>query len=109
MEWERSPYPKVSCILCEFFGSDVMRKLLLSGFATTLGGLVTLTTLIGASLAGEGKVTLTPTNTKIEFVGTKPNGKHDGGFKTFTGKIEGVSPNLKDANITVEIDTTSLF
>ena len=33
----------------------------------------------------EEKKALTGENTKITFVGTKPGGKHDGGFKTLTG------------------------
>jgi hypothetical protein len=28
---------------------------------------------------------LTGSNTSVTFIGTKPNGKHDGGFKTITG------------------------
>jgi polyisoprenoid-binding protein YceI len=47
---------------------------------------------------------------KIEFVGTKPGGKHDGGFKSFS---VGVAPIPKEdivgCKITVDIDTDSLW
>jgi polyisoprenoid-binding protein YceI len=57
--------------------------------------------------AKAGAVAINPDNTKIEFVGTKPEGKHDGGFKSFTGDIE-----LNDkgvSKINVNIDTESLW
>src|SRR6516225_6580398 len=38
---------------------------------------------------------ITPENTKIDFIGTKPEGKHDGGFKKFTGNLK-----LVDGDIT---------
>ena len=37
------------------------------------------------AISAEKKVTLSGDNTKITFVGTKPGGKPDGGFKTLTG------------------------
>jgi polyisoprenoid-binding protein YceI len=51
------------------------------------------------------KYTLTGENTKIEFVGTKKDGKHTGGFKTVTGTV------TKDGGwkIDVTIDTDSLY
>ena len=53
------------------------------------------------------KVNLTGDNTKITFVGTKPGGKHDGGFKTLTGTatVEGDALQALE----VEIDTESLY
>ncbi len=54
-----------------------------------------------------GAVVINPENSKIEFVGTKPNGKHDGGFKKFLGGIE-----LEDnavTKVTLEIDAGSLY
>ncbi|QDU21498.1 YceI family protein [Urbifossiella limnaea] len=52
---------------------------------------------------------LTGSNTKVEFVGTKPGGKHTGGFSNLDGKatVEGTEPvSLK---IDVTIDTDSLY
>ena len=80
-----------------------MRKLLLLGSVLCLAA--------GPGLCGgEGsKMALTPANTKIDFIGTKPNGKHEGGFAKFSGSIENITPGLKGAKITVEIQTGSLF
>ncbi|HVK13833.1 MAG TPA: hypothetical protein VM597_34140, partial [Gemmataceae bacterium] len=45
-----------------------------------------LTLALGtAAVAADTKVALTGENTKITFVGTKPDGKHEGGFKALTG------------------------
>jgi polyisoprenoid-binding protein YceI len=57
--------------------------------------------LIGAPVfAAEAK--LSGENTKIEFVGTKTDGKHEGGFKTVTGTASA-------EKISVEIDCDSLY
>lgn len=70
----------------------------------------------GAATAGAGsKVTLTGDNTKITFVGTKPDGKHDGGFNKLMGTMTLISmqpggksvPKFKDLH--VDIETESLF
>jgi polyisoprenoid-binding protein YceI len=56
-----------------------------------------------------GKATFDDTNAKIEFVGSKPQGKHDGGFKKLSGAAE-LTPDGKGLNkITVDIDATSLW
>lgn len=52
------------------------------------------------------KFVLTGENTKIQFVGSKPEGKHDGGFKVLTGSAMGTNAGLK---IEVDIDMESLF
>ena len=53
---------------------------------------------LGASTqAAEVRYRLTNANTKIEFTGTKPGGKHDGGFKGVGGVIvmaDGVEPQV---------------
>jgi len=57
--------------------------------------------------AKPGAATINPDNTKIEFVGTKPGGQHNGHFKSFTG---GIDLNEKGVTkITVDIDTESLW
>ena len=56
--------------------------------------------------AGEVRYRVTEANTKIEFTGTKPGGRHDGGFKRVGGEIvlaDGVEPRVD-----VEIDCASL-
>ena len=55
----------------------------------------------GIAFSGEGS--------KIEFTGSKPGGKHDGGFKTFTGSIELTGNDVATAKINVDIDTDSLY
>jgi polyisoprenoid-binding protein YceI len=88
-----------------FQGAMRMRQWLMVGGVCCL--VVLSARWVGAG--GASKVELTPKNTKIEFVGTKPNGKHDGGFAKFSGAIENVAPGLKGSKIVVEIQTESLF
>jgi polyisoprenoid-binding protein YceI len=57
--------------------------------------------------AGAGAIT--PENTTITWIGTKPNGKHEGGFKSFSGSIKPITDKFDDSTITVDIDTDSLF
>ncbi|MBO0700852.1 MAG: YceI family protein, partial [Zavarzinella sp.] len=52
-------------------------------------------------------VKLTGENTKITWVGTKPGGKHDGGFKTVSGTATLSGGDL--AKVEVEIETESLY
>lgn len=53
------------------------------------------------------KYTLTGENTKIEFTGTKKEGKHVGGFKTLTGTL--TVGDITDTKIEVTIDTDSMY
>jgi len=55
----------------------------------------------------ESKVALTGENTKITFVGTKPGGKHEGGFKKLTGAA--VVDGDTVTKIEVVIETDSLY
>lgn len=70
-----------------------------------------------ALVEGE-KVTISGKNSKITFVGTKTDGKHEGGFKEFTGEIglfkgaPGVNPKGVPGwvqLIKVEINADSIF
>ena len=75
-----------------------MRSLLLSVTA--------LCCLATAARAAEVRYRLNDANTRIEFTGTKPGGKHDGGFKHVSGLVvvaDGVEPQVD-----LEIDCTSL-
>jgi polyisoprenoid-binding protein YceI len=64
--------------------------------------------LITAPATADTKVALDGDNTKIKFVGSKADGKHEGGFKTVTGTATatGDATTLK---ISIDIDTTSLY
>ena len=69
-----------------------------------------LATLLGASAAAaDVKYVLTGDNTKITFVGTKPGGKHDGGFKKVTGNAVVTDGKLETLKLDVDIDTDSLY
>ncbi|MEM6691101.1 MAG: YceI family protein [Planctomycetota bacterium] len=54
-------------------------------------------------------LTLDSAGSKIEFVGTKPGGKHDGGFKEFKGKAVADHQNPSSSTISIEIDAKSLW
>ncbi|HET6574226.1 MAG TPA: YceI family protein [Fimbriiglobus sp.] len=74
-----------------------------------LSGLLAAGLLTGLTLAADGKFTLTGANTKVEFTGTKAEGKHDGGFKKLTGTVTVTGTDPATARIEVTIDTTSLY
>ena len=48
-------------------------------------------------------------NSKVEFTGSKVTGKHDGGFKTFTGTIDLVNKKPEESKVSVDIDASSVF
>jgi polyisoprenoid-binding protein YceI len=54
-------------------------------------------------------LSLTPENSKVEFTGSKVTGKHDGGFKTFSGAIDLVNAKPEESTVFVEIDMNSVF
>jgi polyisoprenoid-binding protein YceI len=56
----------------------------------------------------DGKVALAGDNTQIKFVGSKAQGKHDGGFKTFTGTLE-LNEKGAPKSLNLEIETASIF
>lgn len=64
--------------------------------------------LIAGSVAA-AEFALTGANTTVTFIGTKPNGKHEGGFKTVAGTASVPDDDLTKLKIQVEIDTTSLY
>lgn len=45
---------------------------------------------------------------KVEFVGAKVTGSHDGSFGSFTGTVDVVEARPEKSSVTVEIDTASL-
>jgi len=65
-------------------------------------------TAVGGPQDQTGPGVISPSNTKIEWVGTKKAGKHTGGFKGFKGKLEPATGDLTASTISVEIDTGSL-
>jgi polyisoprenoid-binding protein YceI len=57
--------------------------------------------------AGQGqKYQITPQNSKIEFVGSKVTGSHNGSFQKFSGEINYLgSPENSQVNITMDVDS----
>jgi polyisoprenoid-binding protein YceI len=74
-------------------------------------GIVGIVSLSEASgLPGDGGPgVISADSSKIEWVGTKPGGKHNGGFKTFTGKLEPATGDVTASKITVDIQTGSIY
>lgn len=72
----------------------------------TLAGL-----LVGLNLgsAQAEELTLDKDGSKIEFVGTKPDGKHNGGFKKFEVAAIADFENPGRSSINIQIDATSLW
>jgi polyisoprenoid-binding protein YceI len=68
-------------------------------------------TQTAAAAAGTTQRTFSfgPENSKIEFIGSKVTGKHDGGFKQFSGELRVANGRVADTGNKVSIDTTSLW
>jgi polyisoprenoid-binding protein YceI len=62
-----------------------------------------------AKTAGAETLPITPENSKIEFVGSKVTGSHNGGFKQFSGTIELAKEGVEKSRVTIDIDTDSIF
>jgi polyisoprenoid-binding protein YceI len=61
-----------------------------------------------AAPASAAKYTFSNANSKIDFVGAKVTGKHDGSFQTFTGNVSVVDNNPEKSSVSTEIDVASL-
>ena len=62
-----------------------------------------------SAFAADAKYALTGENTKVEFTGTKKDGKHDGGFKKLAGTVTVPGDDLTKAAIDVTIECESLY
>jgi polyisoprenoid-binding protein YceI len=60
-------------------------------------------------LASAADIPLTEKNTTINFVGTKPGGKHNGGFKSLTGTASFQNNDPTTLKIALDIDMDSLY
>jgi polyisoprenoid-binding protein YceI len=65
--------------------------------------------LLLAPLARGADYPLNEKNTTITFVGTKPGGKHDGGFKAVSGTASVDSTDLATLKISLDIDMNTLY
>jgi polyisoprenoid-binding protein YceI len=62
-----------------------------------------------AAVAASGvKYAFDQSASKVEFVGAKITGKHEGSFKTFRGTVELVDANPLKSQVSVDIDAASL-
>lgn len=62
-----------------------------------------------APVAGGKAYVFSQDGSTLAFVGAKITGKHDGGFKAFSGTITVPDADLAGGSVTVSIDTTSIF
>ena len=62
-----------------------------------------------APKAGHEALPISPEKSKVDFIGAKVTGKHDGGFKTFSGTMHFDPENIEASRIEVDIDMTSLW
>jgi len=60
-----------------------------------------------AAPAASEKYSITPENSKVEFVGAKVTGSHNGSFKQFSGQIDYAGQPEK-SRVQITIDTSSL-
>lgn len=54
-------------------------------------------------------VAITAENSKVEFTGSKVTGKHDGGFKNFTGSIDLVNGKPEESRVSFDIQVNSVY
>lgn len=62
-----------------------------------------------AAGASTDTLTISPETSKVEFVGSKVTGSHNGGFKTFSGTAELTPDHASVASIHVDIDMNSTW
>ena len=58
--------------------------------------------------AGGTKYAITPQNSKVEWVGSKVTGSHNGSFEKFTGEIHYANNDPTQSHVKITIDTTSI-
>ena len=58
--------------------------------------------------AGGQKYVITPQNSKIEFIGSKVTGSHNGSFQKFNGEIDHVGNDPTKGRVSITIDMNSV-
>jgi polyisoprenoid-binding protein YceI len=58
--------------------------------------------------AGAETLPITADNSKIEFVGSKVTGSHNGSFKQFSGTIELAKEGIDKSRVTIDVDVNSI-
>src|SRR5215204_7084061 len=63
---------------------------------------------VSSPAAGQGqKYQITPQNSKIEFVGSKVTGSHNGSFQKFSGQVD-YTGNVETSRVQITIDANSI-
>ncbi len=68
-----------------------------------------LVALFGVQLPAAESLELNPKESKIEFVGSKPDGKHEGGFRKFEAEAVADFEEASNSSLKIAIDTASLW
>lgn len=68
-----------------------------------------LTAGLSCNFAGAQELALVKDASKIEFVGSKPDGKHEGGFKKFEAAAIADMETPGRSSLNIQIDTMSLW
>jgi len=58
--------------------------------------------------SGTETLTISPANSKVEFVASKVTRSHNGSFKQFSGQIDLDPNNIPASRVTIDIDTSSV-
>ena len=74
-----------------------------------IAALAVLAMILAPVLSIAADFPLSDKNTTVKFVGTKPNGKHEGGFKTVSGTATVKDNDPATLKISLDIDTASLY
>src|SRR5438093_12843860 len=61
-----------------------------------------------AKPAGAERLTISPDNSKVEFVAAKVTRSHNGSFKQFGGTIDLAGNSIENSRVTIEIQTNSV-
>ena len=62
----------------------------------------------GAPKTGGETLTISPENSKVDFVAAKVTRSHNGAFKQFSGAIDLVNYSIEQSIVTINIDTASV-
>jgi polyisoprenoid-binding protein YceI len=74
-----------------------------------IAGFAALALILAPVLGMAADFPLTDKNTTIKFTGSKPNGKHEGGFKAVSGTASVKDNDPTTLKITLDIDMDSLY
>jgi len=58
--------------------------------------------------AGGQKYAITPANSKVEFIGSKVTGSHNGSFEKFSGEVDYVNNDPTKSHVNVTMDVKSI-